>query len=98
MMVTAKKEEPDRSAELEASREAVMAALDKLLEAKDHFRKAAEAAGLDLKHEAVDQLDKGKEKAKELGDQASHYVHAKPLETLGIAFLAGLVFAQILRK
>lgn len=97
-MVAARKEDSDRSEELEASREAAMAALDKLLEAKNHFRKAAEAAGMDIKHEAFDQLDKGKEKAKALGEQASDYVIMKPLETLGIAFLAGLVFAHILRK
>lgn len=87
-----------KQAEMAASKESVMQAYEKMLEAKDHFRLAAEAAGMDLKHDAVEQLDKGRAKAQELGDQASQYVHEKPLATLGIAFFAGLVFAQLLSR
>ncbi len=84
--------------ELEASRAAAMEALDKLLEAKSHFRSAAEAAGLDLKDEAIDQLTEGRAKAEELGLQASEYVYEKPLASLAIAFVGGFVISQLLTR
>lgn len=83
---------------ISASKEAAMAALENLLEAKRHFKLAAEAAGLDLKHEAIERFDKGREKAEELSEQAIQYAQEKPLASLGIAFAAGLIVAQLLRK
>lgn len=94
--------ELDKGTELEnelgASRKAAAAALDKLFEAKDHFRSAAEAAGLDLKEEALNQLAEGKQKAEELGQQATAYVHEKPLASLAIAFAGGFLLAQVLGR
>ncbi len=84
--------------ELDASRKAAMDALDKLLEAKSHFRSAAEAAGLDLKDEAIDRLTEGRVKAEELGARASDYVYEKPLTSLAIAFAGGFVLSQLLRS
>ena len=84
--------------ELEASRAAAMEALDKLLEAKNHFRSAAEAAGLDLKDEAIDQLTEGRNKAEELSIQATEYVYEKPLSSLAIAFVGGFVISQLLTR
>jgi ElaB/YqjD/DUF883 family membrane-anchored ribosome-binding protein len=84
--------------ELAASKESAMKAYDKLLEAKDHFRRAAEAAGIDLKHDAMDQLSKGREKATEISHQANTYMKEKPLATLGIAFAAGYVLAQLFSR
>jgi ElaB/YqjD/DUF883 family membrane-anchored ribosome-binding protein len=66
-----------------------------LLEARQHFRKAAEAAGMDLKEDAMEQLARGREKANELSAEAGRYVREKPLATLGFAFLAGYILAQI---
>jgi hypothetical protein len=43
-----------REDELAASKEAVLSAYDKLLEAKEHFKLAAEAAGVDIKDEATE--------------------------------------------
>lgn len=83
---------------LDASKEEAMQAYQNLLDAKEHFRKAAEAAGMDLKAEATDQLLKGREKAEALGHEASRYMHEKPLATLGIAFLAGFVFSQLFSR
>jgi len=98
-MATTKKQGSEGSREeLEASKKAAMEALDKLLEAKDHFRQAAEAAGLDLKEEAIDQLAKGKEKAQDLGQEINQYMTEKPLQTLGIAFVGGFILAQILSR
>ncbi|NLY57864.1 MAG: DUF883 family protein [Gammaproteobacteria bacterium] len=84
-----------RKQEIESGKEAVAAAYSKLMEAKDHFRQAAEAAGLDWKHDAEAQLEKGKSKAGELCDHANSYLHDKPLATLGIAFAAGFLVAQL---
>ena len=89
-MTTAEKQN-----ELAASKESALKAYEKLLEAKDHFRKAAEAAGVDMKHDAMEQLTKGREKATELSHQANTYMQEKPLATLGIAFAAGFVLAQM---
>lgn len=86
---------PTVSSEKDAGKEAVMAAYSNLLEAKEHFRHAAEAAGLDLKNEASDQFMKGKAKAGELTNQANSYVHEKPLTSLGIAFAAGFLVSQL---
>lgn len=84
--------------ELAASKKAAMEALDKLLEARSHFRQAAEAAGLDLKDEAVQHLEQGKLKAKELSLEANEYMVDKPLQTLGIAFVGGFILSQILSR
>lgn len=81
--------------ELAASKESALKAYEKLLEAKEHFSKAAQAAGLDIKHDALEQLAKGREKAGELSHQANAYMKDKPLATLGIAFAAGFFLAQI---
>lgn len=84
--------------ELAASKAAVSDAYDKLMEAKGHFKLAAEAAGVDLKHDATEQMLKGREKAEMLGAQASTYMREKPLATLGIAFAAGFVVSQIFSR
>ncbi|WP_439133484.1 hypothetical protein [Pseudomaricurvus sp.] len=84
--------------ELTASKESVIEAYDKLMEAKGHFRKAAEAAGMDLKHDAVEHLTKGREKAGELSTQADAYMREKPLATLGIAFAAGFIISQLFSR
>ncbi|MFA7553535.1 MAG: hypothetical protein WCY88_04725 [Spongiibacteraceae bacterium] len=87
-----------REEELAASKEAVMDAYDKLLEAKNHFKLAAEAAGVDIKDEAVEQLLKGRAKTEELGEQASVFVREKPLATLGIAFVTGYIVSQLFSR
>ncbi len=84
--------------ELDASRKAAMDALDKLFEAKDHFRSAAEAAGLEMKEEAISQLLEGRAKAEKLGTQATEYVHEKPMTSLAIAFLGGILLSQLLGR
>ena len=81
--------------ELAASKEAVLSAFDILLEAKEHFKSAAEAAGVDIKDEATEQLLKGREKTEALGEQASGFIREKPLATLGIAFITGFVISQL---
>jgi ElaB/YqjD/DUF883 family membrane-anchored ribosome-binding protein len=88
----------DAEKELEASKEAVKEAFDKLLEAKLHFQHAAEAAGLDLKSETVEQLTRGKEKAEELGEQLNDYAREKPMAALAVAFVGGFFISQLLKK
>lgn len=88
----------DKKEEVESGKEAVAAAYSKLMEAKDHFRHAAEAAGMDWKKDAEATLSSGKGKAEELCDQASSYLHDKPLATLGLAFAAGFLVAQLTSK
>src|SRR5690554_6089841 len=87
-----------RDAELEASKKSAREALDKLLEAKDHFRQAAESAGLDVREEAIEQLARGRAKVDEFSDEASQYMVDKPLQTLGIAFLGGFILSHFLKK
>ena len=88
----------DKQAEINSGKEAVAAAYSKLMEAKEHFRHAAEAAGMDWKHDAEAKLASGKNKAEELCDQANSYLHDKPLATLGLAFAAGFLVAQLISK
>ncbi len=96
MATTSRKDELNQ--ELDASKKAAMEALDNLIEARSHFRQAAEAAGLDFRDEALQRLAKGKAKAGELGDEASEYFHEKPLQTLGLAFLGGFILSKLLSK
>ena len=85
----------DRREEVESGKEAVAAADSKLMEAKEQFRHAAAAAGMDWKHDAEAQLAKGKSKATELCAHANGYLHDTPLVPLGIAFAAGFLVAQL---
>lgn len=87
-----------REEELAASKKAALSAYDKLLEAKEHFKLAAEAAGVDLKDEATEQLLKGRAKAEDLGEQASVYIREKPLTTIGIAFITGYILSQLFSR
>ncbi|MEQ9462046.1 MAG: hypothetical protein RJQ10_00165 [Haliea sp.] len=98
MAGTTDKGSKDKQQELESGKEAALAAYHSLLEAQAHFRQAAEAAGLDLKSDAVAQLLKGKDKADELGQDLEKYVHEKPLATLGLAFVAALLMARLLSR
>ena len=95
---TVAKSNDDKQAEIASGKEAVAEAYSKLMEAKDHFKHAAEAAGMDWKNDAEAQLEKGKSKATELCDHANSYLHDKPLATLGIAFAAGFLVAQLTSK
>ncbi len=95
MSATATAEKKERDEELAASRQAALEAYEKLLDARTHFRRAAEAAGMDLRDEALHQLERGQQKADEVSAQASRYVQEKPLSSLGLAFLAGYILAQI---
>lgn len=85
-------------AEFEASKAAAMEAFDKLLEARKHFQNAATAAGIDLKHEALEQLLAGKSKAEDLGQELADLAKNKPGTTVALAFLGGFVLAQLLGR
>jgi ElaB/YqjD/DUF883 family membrane-anchored ribosome-binding protein len=87
-----------RDDELAASKQAVSSAYDQLLEAKDHLKLAAEAAGVDMKDEAIEQLLKGRAKTEELSKQAGVFIREKPLASLGIAFVAGLVISRLFSR
>lgn len=88
----------DREAELAASKAAAMEAYEKLLDARLHFRQAAEAAGMDLKQDALEHMRHGREKAEELGAEASRYMRERPLASMGLAFLAGYILAQVFSR
>lgn len=87
-----------RDDELAASKQAVLSAYDKLSEAKQHFKLAAEAAGVDMKDEAIEQLLQGRAKTEELGQQASTFIRDKPLSSLGIAFVTGFVISHLFSR
>ncbi len=93
-----KQEHSDRRDEIDSGKEAAMDAYKKLLEAKEHFKKAAESAGFDWKGEAEAKLEKGKTKAAELCHDANTYLHDKPMATLGIAFAAGFLISQLMSR
>lgn len=84
--------------EFEASKLSALEALDKLLEARQHFQNAATAAGFDIKHEALEQLNAGKSKAEELVQEISEFAREKPGTTVALAFLGGFVLAQLLSR
>jgi ElaB/YqjD/DUF883 family membrane-anchored ribosome-binding protein len=83
---------------MDAGKEAVLKAYNDLLEAQGHFRQAAEAAGLDLKEDVMAQMLKGKDRADAVGQEVQRYVHEKPVATLGLAFVAGLLFSHLFSR
>lgn len=84
--------------ELEAAREEALAAYQNLLEAGEHFKLAARAAGMSIKEEASGQWQKGQDKATSVGQQTTDYVHERPFAALGIAFVAGFLISQVLGR
>ena len=90
------------SKELDASKSAVMSALDKLLVAKEHFTRAAEDAGLDIKYEAIERYGKGKAKVEEFSGEVREFAKDKPvtvtLSTLGLIFIVGLLVSLIAKR
>lgn len=100
-MTTTKKTETKstvKADELAASKEAALDAYEKLLEAKQHLKLAAESAGVDMKDEAIEQLLKGRAKTEELADQTSVFIREKPLASLGIAFVGGLIISRLFSR
>ncbi|HXR63888.1 MAG TPA: hypothetical protein VN720_10160 [Rudaea sp.] len=71
-------------------------------ESTEDVEEAAAAAAEDTLSELEDQLrqtaDSLKESARALGDLASLQIQQRPLAAIGVAFLAGLVAARILRR
>jgi len=90
-----KEGEKDTSKEMDASRDAMNQAYEELKQAKQHFQRAAEAAGLEAKEEAIGQWLKGKRKADAMGSEVENYVNEKPFSSLGIAFVVGLLVSQL---
>ncbi|MFM2483795.1 hypothetical protein [Celerinatantimonas yamalensis] len=90
--------DPTKEQEIEASKVAVTEAYEKLMEAKNHFKAAAESAGIDMKSDAVEQLKKGRDKASDLTDQATTYMKDNPLATMCIAFAAGFIASKFLTR
>jgi len=86
------------TSELDATKQAAMEALDKLIEARGHFRAAAEEAGLDLRDEALQRLEQGKARAYEYSDELTEYFHEKPLQTIGLAVLGGFLLSKVLSR
>ncbi len=82
--------------ELDAGKEAVMSAYSKLLEAKNHFLHAVEVSGVDLKSGANGQFTKGKAMAQQYSNQATSFIHERPMASLGIAFATGFVVSKLL--
>ena len=70
--------------------------------AADEIEEAAAAAGEDTLGELENQLrqtaDSLKESARALGDLASLQIQQRPLAAIGVAFLAGLAAARMLRR
>lgn len=81
-----------------SGKEAVQAAYDKVLEAKEHFKVAAQAAGIDLRSEVTQELLKGRDKAQAISDQAGIHLREKPLVTLSAVFLAGFLLSLVCTK
>lgn len=82
--------------DLDAGKDAVAEAYAKLMEAKAHFRKAAEAAGVEFKDEALERVHKGGENLEAVGAQIASSTQKNPLAALGIAFVVGILFSKVI--
>jgi ElaB/YqjD/DUF883 family membrane-anchored ribosome-binding protein len=88
--------------EFEAAKKAVLEAYANFLDAKLHLKKAAVAAGIDLRDSATEQFDealtRARDKKNEIHDSASDYVRENPVTSAGIAFLGGVIFSRMFGK
>jgi ElaB/YqjD/DUF883 family membrane-anchored ribosome-binding protein len=92
----------DALQELETARKAVLEAYGSFLDAKKHLKKAALAAGIDLRDSASEQLDaafaKARDRKDEFQERTGDYVRDNPLTSAGLAFLAGVVVSRMFGK
>lgn len=95
-MATAKNSSMD--AELDATKKAAREALEKLLEARDHFTEAAKAAGIDAQDEVADLYEQGRAGAEQVGLDVMQFVYEKPWHALGIAVIGGFIISRCISK
>lgn len=95
---TAQGGKQQRGEEMDAARESVSAALENLVEARNHFRQAVQAAGLDIAEEAESRVDAGRQQLGKLDDRLQRAVQDEPVKSLGIAVLAGFVLARLVSR
>lgn len=84
--------------ELDATKKAAREALEKLMEAREHFKEAAKAAGIDAQEEAVELFEQGKAGAEQVGLDVVQFVYEKPWHALGIAVVGGFVISRLISK
>ena len=89
----------DVQEEFDAAKKAVLEAYANFLDAKLHLKKAAVAAGIDLRDSATEHLDEAlamaRDKKNEIHDSTSDYVRKNPVTSAGIAFLGGVIFSRL---
>jgi ElaB/YqjD/DUF883 family membrane-anchored ribosome-binding protein len=92
----------DVHAEFEIAKQAVLEAYSNFLEAKKHLKKAALAAGVELRDSASetlgDAVSRARDKKNELTDSTSEYVRENPITSASIAFLGGVIFSRMFGK
>lgn len=91
-------EKNQRTEEIDAGKEAVALAYKQLMEAKAHFSKAAESAGIELKGDALEQLHKGEKSLEALSSQVANSAKNNPLATVGIAVAAGFLLSKVFSR
>lgn len=88
--------------EFETAKQAMLDAYANFLEAKKHLKKAALAAGVELKESASDHLDDAistaRHKKREVYEGTSEYVKENPITSASIAFLGGVIFSRMFGK
>ena len=87
-----------RTEELEAGKDAVAQAYKQLMEAKAHFSKAAESAGIEFKDDALEKLHKGEKSIEALGSQVAISAKNNPLATLGVAVAVGFLLSKVITR
>lgn len=89
------------SEQLSDGKEAIASALNRFLEAREHFVSAAESAGVDAKYQMQERIGRGRRKLhrgrqnlEHLGEDAAHYARERPLLVIGTAVVLGLFLYQ----
>lgn len=97
-----KQADTDVQAEFEAAKEAALEAYENFLEAKDHLKAAASAAGHEFRDSANEQfeeaLERMTEQKDELYDSTREYMRENPMTSVGIAFLGGLLVSKLFER
>lgn len=93
----APKSESAAKAELQEQREALNSAVEQIKEAANAIYSAFGSMGKASADVAKLKLVEGKDRAREMGDNAETAIAEKPLLYMGVAFVAGWVVSKVIK-
>lgn len=90
------------SEEFDSAKQSAREAYENFVEAREHLKSAARAAGIEMKETADDELDdvikRVLDEKERVVRTSEEYVRENPLASAGIAFLAGFIISKLIGR